>query len=98
MAARSRYKPPPKFRYRKEIIIDGNQRIAIEVTHARLYMAKCYLTIFSKNVLTERPIVIGPTELTRDEWRELAESCTEVVELLGKRTYASKYIKQTEVY
>jgi hypothetical protein len=98
MAERKRLGKKARFHYRKELIIDGNQRLVIEVAHARLSMAKCYLTVISKNVLTGAPIVIGPLDLDRGLWLELAASCGEVATLLEKRTYKYKAMKETEVY
>ena len=96
MAVRKRSSKKFRFHYRKEIVIDGNQRLVIEVTHARLCMAKCYLTAISKNLLTELPIIIGPLELNRNRWLELAESCKEVAGMLDRRTYKTR--KEVEIY
>lgn len=85
-----------KFHFREEIVVDGSQRLILEVTHARKRMARCYFTVVSKNVLTEAPIVIGPMEMRREEWEKLAKGALSVVEMLVCRTY--KKDGQFEVY
>ena len=71
-----------KFFFRREIVIDGNQRLILEANSL-----KAYVTVVSVNVLTGAPIVIGPTLLHRDAWLELAEHCTIVADLLNRPKY-----------
>jgi hypothetical protein len=68
--------------FRREIIVDANQRLLIE---AGAYHG--YLIAISKNMLSGLPLVIGPLDLRRDQWRALSEHCRIVAKLLQGRKY-----------
>ena len=42
-----------------------------------------YLTTFSRNVLKDVPVVIGPVDLTKEQWLELAGQCEKIAGLLS---------------
>ena len=73
---------PAKFRLRKHLVFDGNQRLVFDAT-----TYKGYLTVISRNMVSGAPVVIGPLDLRRDEWLALSEHCRAVAELLAGRNY-----------
>jgi hypothetical protein len=44
-----------------------------------------YFTTISRNVLKDAPVVVGPTDLNREQWLELAEVCTKIASLVKSR-------------
>jgi hypothetical protein len=71
-----------KFRLRKQLVFDANQRLVFDAT-----TYKGYLTVISRNMLSGAPVVIGPLDLRRDQWLALSEHCRAVAKLLAGHNY-----------
>jgi hypothetical protein len=68
-----------RVRFNKVLNLGNGQCLDLSATSNR-----GYLTTFSRNVLKEAPVVIGPVDLTKEQWLELAGGCTKIAGLLSR--------------
>jgi hypothetical protein len=61
--------------------LDDNQRLVLEVLYVRGYHWG-YLTAISRNMLSDAPIVIGPTRIEKRQWLKLSQGCRAIAEKL----------------